>query len=91
MAGTYPDDTSHELRQWLRNLSARFIRLPAAEIDEAIEDGLHAIIDFLDVDRSTLFEFSDGAAPLVAIHSCSRSGIEPFPLGAFQAAHAPAR
>jgi transcriptional regulator with GAF, ATPase, and Fis domain len=85
MAAHRIDDTSHELRRWLRDLSALFIRLPAAEIDEAIQDGLRAIIEFLDVDRSTLFQFVEGGASLVATHSSARSGVEPFPLGPFRA------
>lgn len=84
MVGSTLDDTSHELRQWLRDLSALFIRLPAGEIDDAIRDGLRAIIEFLDVDRSTLFEFLKDGASLVATHSSARSGIEPFPLGPFR-------
>jgi formate hydrogenlyase transcriptional activator len=63
---------------WLRDLSSRFIRMPAAETTTAIEDGLRAIVEFLDVDRSTLFEFSEDGSALDARHSWAREGVEPF-------------
>ena len=85
MAADRIEDTSEKLRRWLRGLSANFIRLPADEIDAAIEEGLRAIIEFLDMDRSTLFEFSEEGAFLVTTHSCARRGIDPFRLGPFQA------
>jgi C4-dicarboxylate-specific signal transduction histidine kinase len=43
------------------DLSARFINLPADEVDEAIERGLRQIVAFLDVACSALAGFADGA------------------------------
>jgi formate hydrogenlyase transcriptional activator len=79
------DEAGQRLQEWMQGLSAHFIRLPASEIDSAIAAGLRDIIDFLDVDRSTLFEFSDDGQSLSATHSVAREGIEPFPPGPFQA------
>ena len=40
----------------LANLSTLFINVPADRIDIAIEDAQHSISEFLDVDRSTLWQ-----------------------------------
>jgi signal transduction histidine kinase len=47
----------------LSSLSATFSKLWDAEFDRQIEQGLRRIVDFLDVDRASLIEFSrDGSA-----------------------------
>ena len=75
--------TAQQLQSWLRGLSNHFIRLPAEEIDAGIAAGLREIIDFLDVDRSTLFEFTGEKPLLTATHSSAREGVEPFQPGQF--------
>ncbi len=42
----------------LSQLSTRFLNLPPGEVDRQIEHGLQRLAQFLEVDRSTLFEFS---------------------------------
>ena len=79
------DKTNRRLQQWLRGLSARFIRLPASEIEAVIEAALGEIIEFLEVDRSTLFEFSSDGETLTATFSCAKEGLDPFPKGTFRA------
>ena len=44
----------------LAELSARFINLPADQIDRDIEDAQRRICEFLDLDRSTLWQVSEG-------------------------------
>jgi transcriptional regulator with GAF, ATPase, and Fis domain len=44
----------------LAELSARFVNLPADRIDDVIEDAQRRICEFLDVDRSTLWQVCEG-------------------------------
>ena len=67
------------LRTWLSRLTDRFIRLPASEIDSAIVEGLREIVEYLDVDRSTLFDISGDSPALSASYSWAQPGITPFP------------
>ena len=51
----------------LSDLSARFINLPADDVDNEIEAVLGRIVEFLGLDRSTIFQFAeDGTAMLVS-------------------------
>jgi FixJ family two-component response regulator/signal transduction histidine kinase len=63
-AGAAPGAPSlPELREFerlLADLSARFINLPANEIDDAITDALRRIVELLGVDRSALHHFAPG-------------------------------
>ncbi len=59
----------------LADLSARFVNLPPAEVDQEIEQGLRQIAEALDVDRSTLMEFSEDGKELIFTHQWAREGI----------------
>ena len=59
----------------LADLSARFINLPAAEVDEAITDALRCIVLLLDVDRSQLIRFPRGAGEADVTHSWAVDGV----------------
>jgi len=81
------DDTLRaELEDRLRferlitDLSAEFVNLDTDLIDGAIQDAQRRIVDALDLDRSTLFQFSDDAAELIFTHYWSRPGFPPPPL-----------
>jgi transcriptional regulator with GAF, ATPase, and Fis domain len=63
----------------LSRLSTRFLNLPPDEMDRQIEHGLQRLAQFLEVDRSTLFEFSEDKTHLCATHSWTVSGCEPAP------------
>jgi len=63
----------------LSRFSTRFLNLPPAEVDRQIEHGLQGLAQFLEVDRSTLFEFSQDKTHLRATHSWTVSGCEPAP------------
>ena len=65
--------------QFITELSAAFVNLPADQVDQEIENGLRRIVAFLGIDRSTLSEFSDDQTHLRATHSWAAEGIEPFP------------
>ena len=47
-----------QFERLLADLSARFVNLPAADVDGAINDAMHRIIAVLGVDRSQLIHFS---------------------------------
>ncbi|MGH7334111.1 MAG: sigma-54-dependent Fis family transcriptional regulator [Candidatus Rokuibacteriota bacterium] len=59
----------------LADLSARFVNLPPLEVDQEIEDGLRQIVKTLEVDRSTLMEFSEDGTQFIVTHSCAREGV----------------
>ena len=69
----YPSDFQQELNQRLRfeellsDISARFISLPVAEIDSAIEAALQKICASLGFDISTLWQWSDAHHRLMSL------------------------
>ena len=63
----------------LARLSATFIHLPAEDVDTQIERGLQQIVDFLDVDRSSLMQFSEDGGELWVTHSYSVPGFPAMP------------
>lgn len=81
---TSENGSTRRLQGLLRHLSAHFIGLPVSEIGPGIEHALRQIVEFLDVDRCTLFEFSADGTELSALSSWARSGLQPFRPGAFQ-------
>ena len=62
----------------LSDLSARFINLPAEQVDKEVEGGLRRVVEFLDLDRSTLFQLSGDGKTLVVTHSWAKPGHEPI-------------
>ncbi|MBD3868811.1 MAG: PAS domain-containing protein [Acidobacteria bacterium] len=67
------------LERLITDLSSEFIRLPAAELDDAINRALGRIGEFADADRSYIFRFHENA-PRTAdnTHEWCRQGIKPF-------------
>lgn len=63
----------------LSRLSAAFINLPATEVDSHIEAGLQLLVEYLDIDRSSLAQFSDDGQELLVTHSYTRPPIAPHP------------
>lgn len=68
-------DDGARFERLLADLSARFVNLPPSEVDEEIEHGLRQIVETLEVDRSTLMEFSENGAQFIATHSWAREGV----------------
>ncbi len=62
-------------------LLARFVNLPAAELDAEIDRGLQLLVEALGVDRSTVYQFSEDMAELRITHSRAAKGIQPMLLG----------
>ena len=50
------------------DLSARFVNLPTAKVDGAIEDAQRQIVETLDLDRATLWELSANGSELRPTH-----------------------
>lgn len=68
-----------EFEALLADLSAAFISVPAEEIDVQIEDSLRRIVEFLDVDRSSLGECLENGRQLLVTHSYVKAGIPALP------------
>ena len=60
----------------ISDLSARFINLPADDVDREIEDALGRIVQFLGLDRSTLFQLSEDETTLLVSHCWAAPGFE---------------
>jgi signal transduction histidine kinase len=63
----------------LSRLSATFINLSATEVDGHIERGLQLLVEHLDIDRSSVAQFSDDGHELLVTHSYTRPPCVPFP------------
>ena len=73
-----PGDESGGAERLVSELSVRFTRLPVERVHEEIERGLRQLVEFLDTDRSTLFEFSPDGTRLTAAASWARPEVEPY-------------
>jgi transcriptional regulator with GAF, ATPase, and Fis domain len=62
----------------LSDLSARFINLPVDQVDREIEGAQQRLVEFLGLDRSTLFQLSDDGKFMAVTHSWARPGFEPL-------------
>jgi transcriptional regulator with GAF, ATPase, and Fis domain len=60
----------------IADLSARFINLPADQVDREIEAGLRGLVEFLGLDRSTLLQLSADESTLVITHCWAAPGFE---------------
>ncbi len=65
--------------QLLLEISAKFVNLPAREVDREIKNGLRRMVEALGVDRSTLFESSEETEEFRVNHSWAIDGLEPLP------------
>jgi signal transduction histidine kinase/ABC-type uncharacterized transport system substrate-binding protein len=63
----------------LSELSAVFSGLPALELDYEITRGLRRIVDFLEVDRASLVEFSEDRLSVKTTHSWTADGAAQAP------------
>jgi transcriptional regulator with GAF, ATPase, and Fis domain len=67
----------------MAELSARFVNLPADQIDSQIDASLAMLVEFLGNDRSTFVEFGTDPTHVLVTHSYTVPGCPPFPLGPF--------
>ena len=62
--------------QLLSELSTKFIDLPASIADKAIEEALQNIIEFLEIDRSNIYQYNKNKGAYYITHSCSIKGVQ---------------
>ena len=60
----------------LSDLSLRFINLPVDDVDKEIEAVLGRIVEFLGLDRSTIFQFSEDGTAMLVSHCWAAPGFE---------------
>jgi formate hydrogenlyase transcriptional activator len=65
--------------QRLAGLSAKFINLPADQVDQEIEIGLRVLTEALDADRTTVAQIDLHSGDFVVTHSHTSAGIPSFP------------
>ncbi len=81
---TTPQELTERLQEQLRfetvlsDLSARFINLPADQVDREIEGALRRLVESLGLDRSTLVQLSEDEKTLVVTHGWAAPGFELF-------------
>jgi formate hydrogenlyase transcriptional activator len=63
----------------MAELSAKFVRMLAADVDLAITESLQEIVEMLGVDRGTLMQFSEGQEELRVTHSFAIPGVAEMP------------
>jgi formate hydrogenlyase transcriptional activator len=63
----------------LADLSARFVHVPADQVDRMIEEAQRRIVQALGLDRSTLLQRSDAENDLVITHAWAVSSFAPQP------------
>ena len=79
------DSLRAELEERLRfeallvDLSARFVKVPADQVDRTIEEAQRHIVQALGLDRSTLLQRADAGDDLVITHAWAVPGFAPQP------------
>jgi formate hydrogenlyase transcriptional activator len=68
-----------QLQDLIQEVSAILVDLPPHQVDEQIENALHRIVEFLQIDRSTFGEFFPSRKEWRITHSYAVSGFEPAP------------
>jgi FixJ family two-component response regulator/signal transduction histidine kinase len=68
-----------QFRRLLADLSTRFLKLPAAEIDAAITDALRNIVEHFQVDRCVLLRIRTSGNDANVTHSWARAGVPSVP------------
>jgi len=66
----------------IADIASHFVTLDSDQIDGALEDAQRRLVEALDVDRSTILQYIDGA--LVFTHHWSRPDVMTFPLKRYQ-------
>jgi hypothetical protein len=61
--------------EFISELSAKFINLPAAEVDVWIEKALEKVVELLDVDRSSLWQVKGENYDMVRTHVYASPGL----------------
>ena len=62
----------------ITDISSQFGYLPVDELPGAIAGTLQRIVEVLEVDRSTVFEFSESGGTIEAMHFWAKPGVAPM-------------
>lgn len=68
-----------KLEALLSDLSTAFINVPVGEVDRKIEQALQKVVDFLEVDRCSIWHVSPDKGQLLLTHSFALPGIKQPP------------
>ncbi len=68
-----------EFERLLSDLSTTFINLPEAQVEQKVEQGLGRIAELLQMDRITLFEFSQEGKDLIVNSAWPKEGVPHLP------------
>ena len=81
VANLSPADIAGNLRllRLLAEISSNFVLLPSDQMDALIEETQKLIVETMEIDRSTLWQFVDNRAGLVLTHCWQRPGWSPIP------------
>jgi len=71
-------ETAARFESFLAEISTRFTGLAGDRVDAEIERALRDLVEFLDTDRATLFEFAAEGTSLRPTHSWARPPAEPY-------------
>ncbi len=66
-----------QFEQLIARLAAGFVSISASDVTNAVSTALRSIGEFMDVDRSLLFQFSSDYQTLDCTHEWHQSGFEP--------------
>ncbi len=81
--GGRPQLHDQRIEDLLIELSTRFINLPSERVDREIEDAQRRICEFLDLDRSAIWQRGEEEPDtLLLTHAHQRPGVPPTPVGA---------
>jgi transcriptional regulator with GAF, ATPase, and Fis domain len=75
----YTSDQRNAFERLLTDISTRFLGTPADKVDDQITDALRVLVQFLGVDRSTLFQWSADHQHLENTHGWAVDGVTPLP------------
>ncbi|MGH9812748.1 MAG: PAS domain S-box protein, partial [Candidatus Acidiferrales bacterium] len=70
-------DEKVNFERLVAHISARFVNLPDALVDQEIEHALRQIVEYMEVDRSSFAVFSSGEGDLTVTHTFALPGIPP--------------
>lgn len=70
--------TPPRFERLVSEIASRFINVSAEKIDEEIERALKLVVEFQDVDRGTIFQFSEGKKKLIRTHFWSKITQQPY-------------
>src|SRR5262245_54095566 len=80
-----PPETNTGFESFLAEISTRLTGLPGDRVDAEIDRALRELVEFLDTDRATLFEFDPDGASLRPTHSWARPPARPYRSAVLQA------